>query len=331
MLISIIVPAYNMEQYIQRTLDSIYRQNSDDIEVIVVNDGSTDNTLTILEEYQGTHADLNFKIVNKKNGGLADARNFGLKNACGKYFINLDADDYLVDGILDKLKKKMNDIDFDVCFYGFNDVVEATNTIKPYEKNFKYIYKPITGIEAAQKKLMREIWICQGSACYKKALVEDRQIYNIPGINQGEDFHFITKFLLCSKTVVCIDSCGVNIDCRADSMMHSKFNPTFLQIFSSFDLLFDFVKQNEITDNGFISYLENEFEISRLSIAKKLSRSHSVFSVGLCLKRYKIIPSAKKIHKSQLDSTKKLESFLFNRCPFLYFFSVKIFDYLKKK
>ena len=330
MLISIIIPAYNMENYLNRTLNSIYCQKSDDIEVVVVNDGSTDNTLSVLEEYRQKHEDFNLKIINKQNGGLADARNVGLKNAVGKYFINLDADDYLIDGIISKLKKKISACEFDVCFYGFNDVYEFPNKIKSYDSTFKYISQPSTGLEVAVKKLSREIWICQGSACYKKAIVEQRQIYNIPGLNQGEDFHFIMKFLLCSKSVVCIDSCGVNIECRADSMMHSSFNPTFLQIFSAFDLLFDFIKRSELSDEHLISLLENEFEITRLSLAKKMSRAYPFYSIRKCIKKYKSLPPKRTVHKDKMNKIKKIESFLFNHCVIMYFYSVKFWDWLLK-
>ena len=138
------------------------------------------------------------------------------------------------------------------------------------------------------------------------------------------------KFLLCSKSVVCIDSCGVNIECRADSMMHSPFNPTFLQIFSAFDLLFDFIKRSELSDEHLISLLENEFEITRLSLAKKMSRAYPFYSIRKCIKKYKSLPPKRTVHKDKMNKIKKIESFLFNHCVIMYFYSVKFWDWLLK-
>ena len=89
--ISIIIPVYNVEKYLKRCLDSVLNQTFTDWEAICVNDGSPDNSDKILAEYAAR--DKRFKIVNKTNGGLSDARNAGLKKASGKYILYLDSDD----------------------------------------------------------------------------------------------------------------------------------------------------------------------------------------------------------------------------------------------
>lgn len=91
--ISIIIPVYNVEKYLRRCLDSVLNQTFSDWEAICVNDGSPDNSDKILAEYAAR--DKRFKIVNKKNGGLSDARNAGFPVATGKYIMYLDSDDFI--------------------------------------------------------------------------------------------------------------------------------------------------------------------------------------------------------------------------------------------
>ena len=89
-VISVIVPVYNVEKYLERCLDSIINQTLKDVEIICVNDGSTDNSINILKEYSSQ-----IIIVNKENGGLSDARNKGLDYASAPYIAFVDSDDWI--------------------------------------------------------------------------------------------------------------------------------------------------------------------------------------------------------------------------------------------
>lgn len=91
--VSIIIPIYNVEKYLRRCLDSVLNQTFTDWEAICVNDGSPDNSMEIIKEYAAK--DSRFKIVDKKNGGLSDARNAGMKVATGEYILYLDSDDFI--------------------------------------------------------------------------------------------------------------------------------------------------------------------------------------------------------------------------------------------
>ncbi|HOZ54957.1 MAG TPA: glycosyltransferase [Clostridia bacterium] len=91
--VSVIVPVYNVQDYIRKCMESLVNQTLDDIELIIVNDGSTDGSIEIAKEYQEKNKKI--KIVNKKNGGLSDARNYGVRYANGEYIAFLDSDDYV--------------------------------------------------------------------------------------------------------------------------------------------------------------------------------------------------------------------------------------------
>lgn len=101
---SIIVPIYNVEKYLAECLDSLERQTLDDIEIIMVNDGSTDNSGDIAKTYAAQNE--NFCLINRENGGLSAARNSGLDVARGEYVYFLDSDDFLADDAIEKLYKK---------------------------------------------------------------------------------------------------------------------------------------------------------------------------------------------------------------------------------
>lgn len=93
-MISVIVPVYNVELYLKECIESILTQTYTDLEIILVNDGSTDNSIKICEDYASK--DKRIKVINKVNGGLSDARNVGLKIATGEYISFIDSDDYII-------------------------------------------------------------------------------------------------------------------------------------------------------------------------------------------------------------------------------------------
>ena len=101
--VSILIPIYNVEKYLPRCLDSLLNQTLTDIEIICVNDGSIDNSLKLLKQYQAQ--DNRIIIVDKKNGGLPSARNAGLDRARGEYVGFVDSDDYVEPSMFETLYK----------------------------------------------------------------------------------------------------------------------------------------------------------------------------------------------------------------------------------
>ncbi|MEK4065683.1 glycosyltransferase [Peribacillus sp. FSL R5-0717] len=129
MLLSIIVPVYNVEKFIDKCLYSLVNQTLQDIEIIIVNDGSTDNSQNIIDEYVKNYSN---KLVslNKENGGLSDARNFGLKHASGEYVGFVDSDDFIDFDMYEKLydyaiKKNADIIISDFIFEPDNIVINS--------------------------------------------------------------------------------------------------------------------------------------------------------------------------------------------------------------
>lgn len=112
--VSIIIPVYNVESYLRRCLDSVVNQTLKDIEIILVNDGSTDGSLAICEEYAKN--DDRIKIVTRKNGGLSAARNTGLEHATSEYIGFIDSDDWVDTNFFEELYKTATENDCDIAF-----------------------------------------------------------------------------------------------------------------------------------------------------------------------------------------------------------------------
>ena len=113
--VSVIVPVFNVEEYLSTSLDSILNQTLKDIEIICINDGSTDASLDILENY--AKKDARIKIISKKNEGQGIARNIGLDNAQGEFIAFVDSDDFIKEDMLEKSYKKSVSKNLDLVMY----------------------------------------------------------------------------------------------------------------------------------------------------------------------------------------------------------------------
>ena len=116
--ISVIIPAYNAEKWIYNCVKSVLSQNDDNFEVIIVNDGSKDNTLALCKKLEND--DKRIILVDKKNGGVSKARNEGIKKATGKWVVYLDSDDYLCKGAFEKFREIESSIgEFDIVIFNY--------------------------------------------------------------------------------------------------------------------------------------------------------------------------------------------------------------------
>ncbi len=135
-MISVIVPIYNEEKYLRQCLESLANQTFKDMEVIMVNDGSTDLSREICEEYVEKHN--NFVLLNKENGGQMSAWILGVSNAKGDYFGFVDSDDYVAPDMYEKMMTCEEKTGADLVMCNFYDL--STDEAKPRNKNFKSYY-----------------------------------------------------------------------------------------------------------------------------------------------------------------------------------------------
>ena len=184
--VSIIVPVYNVEEYLTRCLDSLVNQSLKDIEIIVVNDGSPDNSQKIIDDYCKKYK--NVKSFIKENGGLSDARNFGIEKAQGEYIAFLDSDDYVTTDMYMEMYNKAISGDFDmvVCDlnYVYDDkIIKASCNVKKDTNNIKDVMLNI--YPAAWNKIFKRNLMDKGIRFKKGVWFEDVEfIYRLlPYIN----------------------------------------------------------------------------------------------------------------------------------------------------
>lgn len=205
MRFSIIVPVYNVEKYLSKCLDSVINQINQDFEIIVVNDGSPDNSQKIIDEYVEKYPEK-IKGFTKENGGLSDARNYGISKASGEYLIFLDSDDYIDEHLLEKLNEKISiDSKLDVIGYNLVDVNENLEILGVTKKGESSI---LTGEEAIDF-LVSRVKVCFDPACgyaYRLDFWKENRFEFKKGIYH-EDFALIPLIILKAKKV-----CFTNFD-----------------------------------------------------------------------------------------------------------------------
>ena len=143
--VSIIIPAYNAEKYIKRCIESIIKQTYKNIEVLVVDDGSTDNTPKIIDDIAQT--DKRIVVIHKQNGGVSLARNIAIEKATGKYIMFTDSDDWLENDMVEKMVNKTTSTDCDIVICGYNNYYENSKQIESKllnPKNYKLFTELIT-------------------------------------------------------------------------------------------------------------------------------------------------------------------------------------------
>lgn len=121
-IVSIIIPVYNAKKYLANTLDSVIKQTYKNLEIILVNDGSTDNSKDICESY--AKIDKRIKVINKENGGVSSARNYGLALAKGEYISFIDSDDFLVTDMIETLVNDIQNTNAEIAVCGYWHVTE---------------------------------------------------------------------------------------------------------------------------------------------------------------------------------------------------------------
>ena len=174
MLFSIIIPVYNVENYLRDCMDSVLNQTFQDWEAICVDDGSADRSAIILDEYAGR--DGRIKVIKQKNAGTASARNAGLKSAKGDYILFLDSDDWLVPNALQTLSNHLNEEDI-LCFSG-RRFFESSKSFNQADHLLPRHYK--TGIEYYNENalLPRDFaFVCVVLRVYRRAFLLQNDLF----------------------------------------------------------------------------------------------------------------------------------------------------------
>lgn len=202
--VSIIVPVYNVYNYLDRCLKSIKEQTLKDIEVIVVNDGTPDTSQEIIDKY--TAIDSRFKGYIKENGGLSDARNYGMTKARGEYIAFVDSDDYIEKDMYELMYNKAKEND--------SDIVECDFT-------WDYPNKVIEDKTSVKENLLIDVRVVAWNKIYKRKFVEKTGIKFTKGVRY-EDVDWCYKLLANVSTFSSVHKCLYHYIQRNNSIANTQ-------------------------------------------------------------------------------------------------------------
>lgn len=251
-LISIIVPVYNVELYLQKCIDSILNQTYRNKEIIIVDDGSTDNSINIINEYEKKYKEI--QVVRQKNMGVSVARNVGLNLSNGQYVTFIDADDYIeehaIEDMVDKIVKEKSDM----CVFGFNTILE--NNSRKHTKIYDFDEEICKDrIIALRMFFLFKIHGFPWNKICKRELYFDNNIIFPVNKSYGEDSVVTFKLLNCCKKISFLKKTLYNYSQRAGSI--TKLN----KCKNADDILDNIMYMyNELEKNNDYYKIKNEYE-----------------------------------------------------------------------
>lgn len=218
MKISVIVPIYNVEEYIEETIDSICNQNFVDYEIILINDGTKDNSVEIAENVIHKYG-INYKIINQENKGLPSARNRGLIEAKGKYVCFIDSDDKLDKDFLCSQYRALERERLDVSFCKF----EYT-TVKNRDGNnvCEHPYKVLNKTQVLESFMKRSLKIHCCSLLINKQFLINNKLYFDENLRFGEDVEFMWRLFVKVERLIMIDAAYYKYLIRNNSIMTNQ-------------------------------------------------------------------------------------------------------------
>lgn len=224
--ISIIIPCFNSEKRLPIMLNSLLKENLESVEIIIVNDGSTDMTADIVEKYILQNPALKIKFLNQENKGVSAARNNGIKNASGKYLICFDSDDYIEDGAIKIFKEKISSNE-NLYAFNFSMFYENKNT---FSKQIHQKSKKYTSRKFLEIFLKRKIRAGVYSLLVKRDFLEKTYLSYKESLKFGEDYLFIFELFKNSDFVFYDDRLIYHYTVNSSSVSNSsKFNPERLK------------------------------------------------------------------------------------------------------
>lgn len=256
--VSVIVPVYNVEKYLEKSIDSLINQTLDEIEIIAVNDGSTDSSLTILKDYEEKYN--NIKVYTKENGGLSDARNYGLKYANGDYIAFLDSDDYVDATLYEKMYNKAIEENADYVECDFIWEYPNENVIDTGIRFTNKIEMFTYGRVVAWNKLI------------KADLVINNENLRFPFGLKYEDVEFFYKLIPEVKKFAFVKEPLIHYVQREDSLVKVQTEKT-LDLITSLNEVLDYYKNKKL----FEEYQDAiEYTFARLTLCSSLKRMSKI-------------------------------------------------------
>nr|WP_321302565.1 glycosyltransferase family 2 protein [uncultured Trichococcus sp.] len=230
-LVSVIIPIYNVEKYIHSCIGSVLEQTYENLEILLVDDGSLDNSASICDEY--ALLDNRVKVIHKENGGLSDARNCGLHAARGEYIHFLDGDDYIEHILIEKAVKEASENNADVIIWGYyaDFVTEHEILQNTVEHRIKYgIFDKNNLKEIPLTEELIGILGYAWNKLYLRSFLIDNNFSFLKGLSLIEDITFNSPVLSCAKKIVFLEEPLIHYMQRPRKTLGSQFYENFFEL-----------------------------------------------------------------------------------------------------
>lgn len=293
--VSVIVPVYNVEKYLVRCMESLIKQTLEDIEIILVDDGSTDGSTEIMKNYEEKYPQL-IKYLRKENGGLSDARNYGIRYAKGEYVAFLDSDDYVELTTYELMYKKAIETDSDMIECDF--IWEYPNKSKI---DIGYRYKN-------KNEMIEYGRVVAWNKLIKRKIIEKAGILYPVGLRY-EDIEFFYKMIPYYNKVSFVEQPLIHYVQRNESISNSQ-NERTGEIFEVLDNVIEYYRE----ENLYEEYRsELEYTYSRILLCSSLFRVAKITNKNVrnklfnrtWIKLYEIFPEWKKNNILRSNKSKK--------------------------
>lgn len=213
---SIVIPVYNSEKTLERCLNSLLSQNRIDIEIIAVNDGSTDRSWILLESYKKIYNCL--KVVNQSNGGVSQARNIGIETATGDYILFVDSDDYVSEEYFNKLDSFGDE---DLCVFARQNI-GSKQTDSSF---FDSIDSKATFSKKLEQLTIGRKMLPPWNKRFKKSIIQNNQIRFIEDFQIGEDFDFCMNYVMNCSSIQVSNKAIYYLDVSNQNSLSRKYRP----------------------------------------------------------------------------------------------------------
>ncbi|MDY0016288.1 MAG: glycosyltransferase [Candidatus Delongbacteria bacterium] len=243
--ISVIIPAYNVGRYIASTLESLRKQTFGDFELIVINDGSSDNTLEIVNSFKNVFA-ARLNVIDQKNSGVSRSRNAGIEISHGKYICFIDGDDTVEPDYLQLMYERITSDDCDMVYCGYREVLTDGSVLRNYSDRYRFCEDIACGSSVLEKYLRGETYMYIWSIIFKRELIFSNNIRFRKDISYGEDQIFNFQALAKADKVSCVKKELINYLRHDSGTMQNLNNLKYLSILRSlYDLEKEFEKNKE--------------------------------------------------------------------------------------
>lgn len=254
--ISVIVPVYNVDRYLEMCIESIINQTYDNLEIILINDGSTDDSKLICEKY--LKLDKRIKLINQKNKGVSSARNNGIRNSSGEYIVFVDSDDYCELNMIETIVKNI-DLNKDTfIIYGYNKIYKNKKTSVLLNENKNLNKNNISENILIKEEIGGYLW----NKLFIASIIKNNNIKFNNKISYCEDLLFVNEYIRYIKRVKYLKKSLYNYRMRKNSVTYEFFNNKNISILDSCQLLIESNSYNyNIHNNLEFRYLSNYYKL----------------------------------------------------------------------